>query len=299
MSDKQFRDAGYGRPHVRSKKADDKPVTVPRIRAQKGGTPLVMVTAYDATFSRMLDEAGADLLLVGDSLGMVIQGNDDTLSVTVEDIVYHCRAVARGAKRAHVVGDMPFLSYQVTADEAVRNAGRLLAEGRAQSVKLEGGQAIAPTIERIVAAGIPVMAHVGLTPQSVHAMGGFKVQGKADDDAERILADARAVADAGAYALVLEGIPGPLAQRITEAIAIPTIGIGAGVHCDGQVLVCYDLLGLTPNLKPKFVKGYDNLFDRGVAAARTFCEEVRRRDFPGPEHTFGLRKRPHPVANAG
>jgi 3-methyl-2-oxobutanoate hydroxymethyltransferase len=299
VNDNQILDAGYGRPHARPGPVDDKPVTVPRIRAQKGSTPLVMVTAYDATFARMLDEAGADLLLVGDSLGMVIQGNDDTLSVTVEDIVYHCRAVSRGAKRAHIVGDMPFLSYQVTADEAVRNAGRLLAEGRAQSVKLEGGQAIASTIARIVAAGIPVMAHVGLTPQSVHAMGGFKVQGKQADDAERILADACAVADAGAYALVLEGIPGPLAQRITEAIDIPTIGIGAGVHCDGQVLVCYDLLGLTPNLKPRFVKGYDNLFERGVAAARVFCNEVRNRNFPGPEHTFGLRKAPRAVANAG
>lgn len=274
---------------------DDKPVTVPRIRGAKGEQPLVMITAYDATFARMLDEAGADILLVGDSLGMVVQGNDDTLSVTVDDMIYHCRAVARGAKRAHVVGDMPFLSYQVTPEEALRNAGRIIAEGRAQSVKLEGGRSVAPVIERMVGAGIPVMAHVGLTPQSVHAMGGFRVQGKSEEDAQRILDDAKAVQDAGAYALVLEGIPGPLADRITEALEIPTIGIGAGVGCDGQVLVCYDLLGLTADLRPKFVKRYDELFDRGVAAARAYCDEVRARNFPGPEHTFGLAKRPRAV----
>jgi len=270
-------------------------VTVPRIRAAKGEAPIVMITAYDATFSRMLDAAGADILLVGDSLGMVVQGADDTLGVTVDDIIYHCRAVSRGAKRAHVVGDMPFLSYHVTPEEALRNAGRMVAEGHAQSVKLEGGRTVAPVIERIVGAGIPVMGHVGLTPQSVHAMGGFRVQGKSEEDAERILADATAVADAGAYALVLEGIPGPLAERITEAVSIPTIGIGAGVGCDGQVLVCYDLLGLTADLHPKFVKRYDSLFDRGVAAAKAFCDEVRSRQFPGPEHTFGLAKRPRAV----
>lgn len=269
------------------------------IRGRKGDTPLVMVTAYDATFARMFDEAGADLLLVGDSLGMVIQGNDTTLGVTVEDIIYHCRAVSRGARYAHIVGDMPFLSYQVTPEDALRNAGRLLSEGHAHAVKLEGGVSVAPTIERIVSAGIPVMAHVGLTPQSVHAMGGFKVQGRDDEAAARILADARAVADAGAYALVLEGIPGDLAREVSEAVSIPTIGIGAGVHCDGQVLVCYDLLGLTPNLKPKFVKGYDSMFERGVAAAKTFCEEVRKREFPGPEHTFGSRKLPRAIASAG
>ena len=301
MSDNKILEAKYGSaalPSSTSAKERPERITVPGLRARKGGAePLVMITAYDATFARMLDQAGADLLLVGDSLGMVIQGHDDTLSVTVDDVVYHCRAVARGARRAHVVGDMPFGSYQITADEAVRNAWRLVAEGRAQSVKLEGGRAVAPTIERIVAAGIPVMAHVGLTPQSVHAMGGFRVQGRDTDDAARILDDARAVADAGAYALVLEGIPGDLAARITAEVPIPTIGIGAGVDCDGQVLVCFDLLGLTPDLKPKFVKRYDDLFDRGVAAARAFCDEVRARRFPGPEHTFGSR--PRPVAGVG
>lgn len=270
-------------------------MTVPRIRGAKGEAPLVMITAYDATFARMLDEAGADILLVGDSLGMVVQGASDTLGVTVDDMIYHCRAVARGAQHAHVVGDMPFLSYQVTAEDALRNAGRIIAEGHAQSVKLEGGAPVAPVIGRLVAAGIPVMAHVGLTPQSVHAMGGFRVQGKTAADADRILADARAVQDAGAYALVLEGIPGPLADRITAALEIPTIGIGAGVGCDGQVLVCYDLLGLTADLHPKFVKRYDDMFERGVAAAKVFCDEVRGRNFPGPEHTFGVAKRPRAV----
>lgn len=282
----------YGRPSAAPQLETRKAITVPEIRARKGGEPLTMVTAYDATFARMLDEAGVELLLVGDSLGMVVQGNADTLGVTVDDIVYHTRAVTRGARHCHVVGDMPFLSYQVTPEEAVRNAGRVLAQGGAHAVKLEGGAAIAPTIARIVAAGIPVMAHVGLTPQSVHALGGFRVQGREHDDAERIFADAVAVADAGAYALVLEGIPGELAARITDAIAIPTIGIGAGVHCDGQVLVCYDLLGMTADLRPKFVKRYDDGFDRVVAAARHFCDEVKQRAFPGSEHTFAMRKRP-------
>jgi len=276
-----------------------RPVTVPEIRARKGGMPLTMVTAYDATFARMLDDAGIEMLLVGDSLGMVVQGNPDTLGVGVDDIVYHCKAVARGNRWAHVVGDMPFLSYQVTPEEAVRNAGRILAEGRAHAVKLEGGAAMAATIRRIVDVGIPVMAHVGLTPQSVHALGGFRVQGRDDAAAQRILADAHAVTDAGAYALVLEGIPGELAARITEEVSIPTIGIGAGVHCDGQVLVCYDLLGMTADLRPKFVKRYDEGHTRVVGAAQAFRDEVRRREFPGPEHTFGMRKRPVPVTGTG
>ncbi len=299
MSNDDSPKAGYGRVGAKSPTPKARPVTVPMIRSHKGEQPLVMVTAYDATFGRILDEAGVDILLVGDSLGMVIQGNDDTLSVTVDDVIYHCRAVSRGAQRAHVVGDMPFLSYQVTPEEAVRNAGRILAQGRAHSVKLEGGQTIAPTIERMVAAGIPVMAHVGLTPQSVHAMGGFRVQGRDDDSAERILADARAVEQAGAYAIVLEGIPGELAERITQAVSVPTIGIGAGVQCDGQVLVCYDLLGLTADLRPRFVKRYDELFSRSVAAAREFCTEVRERRFPATKHTFGAPKGPRPVASTG
>ena len=292
--------APYGQPRPAESTPSRKRMTVPKVRARKGGTdPLVMVTAYDATFARMLDEGGADLLLVGDSLGMVVQGNDDTLSVTVDDIIYHCRAVARGTRWAHIVGDMPFLSYNVTPEEAVRNAGRILAEGRAHSVKLEGGRAVVPVIERLVSAGIPVMAHVGLTPQSVHAMGGFRVQGRDEEGAQRILDDARAVAEAGAYALVLEGIPADLAERITAAIDIPTIGIGAGAGCDGQVLVCYDMLGLTPDLRPKFVRRFDELFERGKSAMEQYAAAVRSREFPAPEHTFGPaapKKGPRAVA---
>lgn len=267
-------------------------VTVPELRRMKErGEKIAVVTAYDATFARMLDEGGADVLLVGDSLGMVVQGLDTTLPVTVDEMIYHCRAVARGARRSLVVGDMPFMSYQVSADDALRNAGRFLAEGSAHAVKLEGGETMAPTIARLVAVGIPVMAHVGLTPQSVHAMGGFKVQGRGDEDAERVLRDARAVADAGAFSVVLEGIPSDLAARITSSIEVPTIGIGAGVSCDGQVLVSYDLLGLTPELKPKFVKRYAELFEAGRDATARYVDEVRRGAFPDAQHSFGATPR--------
>ena len=272
-------------------------MTVPRLGDMKRrGERITMVTAYDATFARLFDEAGIDVLLVGDSLGMVVQGQDSTLPVTVDEVIYHCRAVARGTKRAHLVGDMPFLSWQMGTEHALRNAGRFLAEGGAQAIKLEGGADAARTIERIVRAGIPVMAHVGLTPQSVHAMGGFRVQGKTEETAARVLADARAVADAGAYALVLEGIPSDLAQRITEAVPIPTIGIGAGPHCNGQVLVCYDLLGLTPDLKPKFVKRYAEFFAEGVTAARRYRDEVRAGSFPTEAFSFGHVKKSEEAA---
>jgi 3-methyl-2-oxobutanoate hydroxymethyltransferase len=248
---------------------------------------IAMVTAYDATFARMLDEGGADILLVGDSLGMVVQGQDTTLPVTLDEMLYHCRAVARGSRRSHLVGDMPFMSYQVSAKDAVRTAGRFLAEGGMHAVKLEGGADMSKTIRRIVTAGIPVMGHVGLTPQSVHAMGGFKVQGKSADDAQRVIDDARAVAAAGAYAIVLEGIPSQLASRITAELPIPTIGIGAGPHCDGQVLVCYDLLGLAPDRVPKFVKKYESFYDKGVSAMRRFRSEIAGGDFPAAQHSFG------------
>ena len=275
------------------------PVTVPRLRKMKrDGERITMVTAYDATFARLFDDAGMDVLLVGDSLGMVVQGHDSTLPVTVDEVIYHCRAAARGTRRAHLVGDMPFLSWQVSTEQALTNAGRFLSEGGAQSVKLEGGVDAAPTIERIVHAGIPVMAHVGLTPQSVHAMGGFRVQGKTEDAAARVLADAKAVAEAGAYSLVLEGIPTDLAKRITDEVAIPTIGIGAGPHCDGQVLVCYDLLGLTPDMKPKFVKRYAEFFEEGVAAARRYGDEVRAGVFPSEEYSFGNVKKSEPSGPA-
>jgi 3-methyl-2-oxobutanoate hydroxymethyltransferase len=202
-------------------------------------------------------------------------------------MLYHCRAVARGSQRAHLVGDMPFMSYQVSPEQAVVNAGRFLSEGGMHAVKLEGGAAIAATIRRVVAAGIPVMGHVGLTPQSVHAFGGFKLQGKREEDAQRVLADAHAVAEAGAYAIVLEGIPSELAARITAELPIPTIGIGAGPCCDGQVLVCYDLLGLTPERVPRFVKKYETFYDKGVAAMAQFRNDVRESYFPAEEHSFG------------
>ncbi len=265
-----------------------KRVTVPTLRAMKDrGERIAMITAYDATFARMLDEAGTDMLLVGDSLGMVVQGQDSTLPVTVDEMIYHCRAVARGTKRALLVGDMPFLSFQLSSEQALRNAGRYLAEGGMHAVKLEGGVEAADTIRRIVSAGIPVVGHVGLLPQSVHAMGGFRVQGKTVETAAAVLADAHAVAEAGAFALVLEGIPSDLAERITREVDIPTIGIGAGAQCDGQVLVCYDLLGLTPELRPKFVKRYAELYAEGREAARRYCEEVKSGAFPSEAHAFG------------
>jgi 3-methyl-2-oxobutanoate hydroxymethyltransferase len=251
------------------------------------GERIAMITAYDATFAQMLDEGGADVLLVGDSLGMVVQGLDSTLPVTLDEMVYHCRSVARGARRAMVVGDLPFMSWQPSFEQAMRSAGRFLSEGGAQAVKLEGGLEAADTIRKLVSIGIPVMGHVGLLPQSVHAMGGFRVQGKTVEDAQRVLDDARAVADAGAFALVLEGIPSDLAARITAEVEIPTIGIGAGVNCDGQVLVCYDLLGLTPNLRPKFVKRFAEFYVEGRTAASRYCEEVKSGVFPAEEHSFG------------
>lgn len=260
-------------------------VTVPEIRARKGGPPLAMITAYDFTMARLLDEGGADILLVGDSLGMVVQGHSTTLPVTVEEICYHGRAVARGARRAHVVGDMPFMSFQVSAAQAIENAGRLMKEGSFESVKLEGGEEVAEHVRRIVAAGIPVMGHVGLTPQSVHAMGGFKVQGKGDD-AERVINDARALEEAGCYAIVLEAVPPDLAEEVTASVNVPTIGIGAGVGCDGQVLVCYDLLGMYRDLKPKFAKRFAEVGDQVVGAVRAYVDEVQARTFPGPEHSF-------------
>ncbi len=269
--------------------ADARPVrkvTVPEIRARKGGTPIAMVTAYDFTMARLLDDGGADVMLVGDSLGMVVQGHATTLPVTVEEICYHGRAVARGARRAHVVGDMPFMSYQVSPIQAVENAGKLMKDGAFESVKLEGGEEIAEHVRRIVAAGIPVMGHVGLTPQSVHAMGGFKVQGKGEDAAERVLDAARAIEQAGAYAIVLEAIPPDLAEEITRMVSVPTIGIGAGPGCDGQVLVCYDLLGMYPDLKPKFAKRFAEVGQQIVDATRGYVTEVQSRAFPAAEHTF-------------
>ncbi|MFP2901128.1 3-methyl-2-oxobutanoate hydroxymethyltransferase [Corallococcus sp. 4LFB] len=259
-------------------------------RLKQSGQKICMVTAYDATFARILDEGGADVLLVGDSLGMVIQGQDSTLPVTMDQMVYHCAAVSRGAKRAHVVGDLPFMSYQVSPQEAVRNAGRLVSEGNVGSVKLEGGAEFADTVRAIVRASIPVMGHLGLTPQSVHKMGGYVVQGRDEDAARRMLEDALALEAAGAYALVLEGVPLELARTITQSLKIPTIGIGAGKHCDGQVLVCYDLLGMNPDFKPKFVKRFANLHGNITEAANTYFTEVRAGTFPDEDHSFKATK---------
>ncbi|MFT3767738.1 MAG: 3-methyl-2-oxobutanoate hydroxymethyltransferase [Minicystis sp.] len=283
---------GNGAPNA---KRPARKITVPEIRARKGGPPLAMVTAYDFTMARLFDEGGADLLLVGDSLGMVVQGHPTTLPVTVEEICYHGRAVARGAHYAHVVGDLPFMSFQVSPEKALENAGKLIKEGGCESVKLEGGEEVAEHVRRIVMAGIPVMGHVGLTPQSVHAMGGFKVQGKSDEAVERLLVGARALEDAGAYAIVLEAIPPDVAEELTATLSVPTIGIGAGPSCDGQVLVCYDMLGMYPNLKPKFAKRFAEVGEQILKATREYVGEVRERTFPAPEHTFkpnGPRSRP-------
>lgn len=273
-------------------------ITVPQIRARKAsrgaGEKLAMVTAYDVTFARMVDAAGVDAILVGDSLGMVIQGASSTLPVTVDEICYHGRAVMRGTQRAHVIGDMPFMSYQASMEQALMNAGKMMKEGGFESVKLEGGKEIAEVIHRLVRMGIPVMAHVGLMPQRMHTMGGFKVQGRNAMDAESVLEDAIAVVDAGAFAVVIEGVPAPLAERITRAVDVPTIGIGAGAECDGQILVSYDLLGLNDTLKPRFVKRYEQFFRRGVDAVKTYVEEVRDGAFPDVEHSFGLTEKQPP-----
>ncbi len=262
-------------------------VTIHTLKKQKAaGQKICMVTAYDATFARILDEAGADVLLVGDSLGMVVQGNDSTLPVTMDQMVYHSKAVTRGAQRAHVVGDMPFMSYQNSHEEAVRNAGRLVSEGNVGSVKLEGGTEFAEVISRIVRASIPVMGHIGLTPQSVHKMGGYVVQGRDEETARQLVDDAVALEQAGCYALVMEGVPLELARTITARLGIPTIGIGAGKHCDGQVLVCYDLLGMNPAFKPKFVKRYADGHRTVTDAAKGFFSEVREGTFPDEDHSF-------------
>ncbi|MDE0354958.1 MAG: 3-methyl-2-oxobutanoate hydroxymethyltransferase [Deltaproteobacteria bacterium] len=262
-------------------------MTVPEVRSMKErGEKIVCLTAYDYCFARILDQSGVDLLLVGDSLGSVVQGHDSTLPVTVDDIIYHTRAVIRGRKRALVVSDMPFMTFQLGVDEAKRNAGRLIQEGGAESVKLEGGVTQAATIEALVKMGVPVMGHVGLTPQSVHQFGGYRIQGRGEADARNILDDALAVEQSGAFAVVLEGIPVQLAREITRRVSIPTIGIGAGMHCDGQILVVHDMLGLFDDFTPKFVKRYANLKDTIGGAVQSYMEEVRTEAFPAEEHTF-------------
>jgi 3-methyl-2-oxobutanoate hydroxymethyltransferase len=271
---------------VSQKSSREHRVTVPSLaRRKRRGEKISMLTAYDFTFAQIFDAAEIDILLVGDSLGNVMQGQDTTLPVTLDDVVYHTRSVARGAQRALVVADMPFGSYQISEEDALRSAVRCIKDGGAQAVKLEGGTRVAGTIERIVTADIPVMGHVGLTPQSIHRMGGHRVQGRNDRGRERVLADARAVEASGAFSLVIEGVPADLGREITEAVSIPTIGIGAGVHCDGQVLVMHDLLGLT-DWSPSFVKRYANLGSLAGQAARNFAEEVANAKFPDEEHSY-------------
>ena len=273
-------------------------ITVPFILSQKKSTrKLAALTAYDATFARIIDSAGVDIILVGDSLGCVIQGGETTLPVTLDEMIYHCRCVTRGASRALVVGDLPFMSYQASVEDGVKAAGRLIKEGGVSAVKLEGGLAAAPIISKLAAFDIPVMGHVGLTPQSYHRMGGHKVQGRVhsrDGEAlpagswERVLADAKAVEGAGAFAIVLEGIPAELASEITEAVEVPTIGVGAGPACDGQILVSYDLLGLIEG-SPKFVKQYANLARVVEEAVGSYISEVRSSVFPDSAHSFGAQ----------
>jgi 3-methyl-2-oxobutanoate hydroxymethyltransferase len=264
-----------------------KKVTINTLRKMKqAGERITMLTAYDATFARLFDRAGIEILLVGDSLGMVIQGHDTTLPVTMDQMVYHCANVARTAETAHLVGDMPFGSYQASADEAVKNAMRLISEGGMEAVKLEGGAEYAEVISRIARAGVPVMGHIGLTPQSVHKLGGYVVQGRTEEKAQKLLADAKALEQAGCYSLILEAMPADLSAEIARSVAMPVIGIGAGAGCDGQVLVSYDLLGMNPDFSPKFVKKYVDLAVLIREAVTQFRDEVKHGEFPGEEHTF-------------
>ena len=265
-------------------------IRVPDLKEKKSrGEKIAMLTAYDFTFAHVFDAAGIDVLLVGDSLANVVQGQATTLPVTLDESIYHTRLVARGAQRALVVTDMPFGSYQVSSEEALRNAIRCVKEGGAHAVKLEGGTAVLDTIRRIVAAEIPVMGHVGLTPQAVHRMGGHRVQGRSAKSRDRVLADARAVQEAGAFAVVVEGVPVELAREITQSLSIPTIGIGAGPDCDGQVLVLPDMLGLNPGFRPKFLKHYAALGEAVRDAVGRYAAEVREGKFPDADHSYGMK----------
>lgn len=265
-----------------------KSFTINDFFSAKGQDKITMLTAYDYSTAKLMDESGIDCILVGDSLGMVFQGNDSTLTVTVDDMVYHTKAVSKGAKRAFVVGDMPFLSYHVSTEDAVRNAGRLVTEGGANAVKLEGGVSMIPAIQAILHAQIPVMGHIGLTPQSVNAMGGFKVQGKEAAAAQQIIDDALALQEAGVFAIVLEGIPEKLAALITKKLSIPTIGIGASAACDGQVLVINDMLGMFSDFTPKFVKQYANIGEMMQDGIKQYINEVKNEVFPESKHTFTI-----------
>jgi 3-methyl-2-oxobutanoate hydroxymethyltransferase len=267
--------------------ADPRPLTVTDLLSMKAaGRRIVMLTCYDAIFARLLEEAGVDVLLVGDSLNQVIAGHETTLSATLDQMIYHAAAVRRGSRRPLVFVDLPFLTYQVSIAEAIRNAGRVLQETGAQGVKLEGGAHMVDTVAALVERGIPVMGHLGLTPQSVHALGGYRVQGRDEEVAERLLKDAKLLQSAGACSIVLELIPAALGARISQSLTIPTIGIGAGPLCDGQVLVLHDMLGLNEQFAPKFLKHYGKLGQTVREAVRTFASEVREGKYPGSEHSF-------------
>ncbi|GED56292.1 3-methyl-2-oxobutanoate hydroxymethyltransferase [Brevibacillus formosus] len=266
---------------------NDRPVTTSSIRKKKEmRTPITMVTAYDYPSAKLVDEAGVDMILVGDSLGMVVLGYDSTIPVTMEDMLHHTKAVTRGAKRAFVVADLPFLSYHGTVEEAVKNAGRLMQEGLAKAVKMEGGRELAPIITRCVQAGIPVVGHIGLTPQSVHQLGGYKVQGRDLEAAKKLLDEALAIQEAGAFAIVLECVPEEVAGMIANKLDIAVIGIGAGATCDGQVLVFHDMVGYASDITPKFVKRYANIGETIREAVEAYNKEVEARSFPGQEHVF-------------
>ncbi|MBZ4686496.1 MAG: 3-methyl-2-oxobutanoate hydroxymethyltransferase [Clostridia bacterium] len=252
---------------------------------KKSGIPITMVTAYDYPLAKLVEAAGIDAILVGDSVGNVVLGYESTVQVTMDEMLHHVRAVVRGVEKTPVIADMPFLSYQVSQEEALKNAGRLMRAG-ASAVKLEGGKEVAETVQRIVECGIPVMGHLGLTPQSVNQLGGYKVQGKSKEKAEKILQDAKLLEEAGVFAIVAECIPAGLAQELSEMSHVPIIGIGAGAFCDGQVLVLHDLLGFNDEFKPKFVKKYESLCDKIMNALKEYKNEVRNREFPGPEHSF-------------
>src|ERR1700733_260867 len=276
-----MRSSGNLQPHSTGR------VRIPDLqRKKKLGQKITMLTAYDATMARLLDRAGVHALLVGDSLGMVILGHETTIPVTLDAMIHHARAVSRGAERAFVVADMPFLTWQASRADAVRNAGRLMQDGGVSAVKIEGGLHAADTVRRLVDIGIPVMAHIGLVPQAIHQMGGYRVAGRTQDEADRLVEDARALEQAGAFAIVLECIPAEVAAAVTAKLAIPTIGIGAGPHCDGQVLVSYDAFGLYDEIAPKFVKQYAHLGEEMIAAAKQYIAEVEHGEFPDAEHSF-------------
>lgn len=265
-------------------------ITVPKLKHFKGMKAITALTAYDFLTARILDEAGIDIILVGDSVGTTIQGLSSTIPVKMEEMLYHTRIVKRGAKRALVVGDMPFLSYQTSQEDAIRNAGLFLKEG-AEAIKLEGGENIAPLIEKLVFYGIPVMGHIGLTPQSVNLFGGYKIQGKTEKKKERLITDAKALEEAGAFSIILEGMPEEVGKEITESVSIPTIGIGAGRFCDGQILVVTDILGMDPTFTPRFVKKYRDLYEEIKNAVSEYIEDIKTQKFPSEEHVFHAKKK--------